>query len=420
MLILALSPYHIHFGRIAYETMFATTLLLGFFIAYLQTVKSKKLIWFVLGVLTLLGACWTYPSPQFIIPVFLVLALVAAMLTKQKDVTTKQLIIPNVVFLIAVILSFIPHLLNPAIDKRTLGYVITQGSGRLIGILASWFRSFNLEFLFDKGDIFAYRSGTKIDGIFLPVMLPFFLFGLFIATKNFAKKDFSWIMFAILLIACGLPSALTWSVPYGPRFLPMVIPLTILLALGWDYCMGKLSQQKQWVQKSVSVASLLIIFYQVIFFADAYFVHFANLSQPEFPAASKEMALYLKGQAQTVYFLEGRECLSWEYEYLHLWYFADLPNKEMIAWNNRLRTIRYKSGNPVDGYYSLTYPTGKVSHVVLYPTTKEMADSPRGSILVHCGISLKDLNPHSEKVVKVFYMYDITHTDPMYIVSLKL
>lgn len=92
----------------------------------------------------------------------------------------------------------------------------------------------------------------------------------------------------------------------------------------------------------------------------------------------------------------------------------------MSMWDKKLRDMRFATGNPFDAYDFLTFPTGRFDHVVLYPTTEEMAQSPKGSILVHCGISLKDLNPHTEHIEKIFYLYEDIQQNPAYVVSKKL
>lgn len=430
MVLLALSPYHIHFGRIAYETMFATTLLLGFFIAFLQSVKSRNhFLWFGLGLVLLLGACWTYPAPQFIIPVFLLLILLSIVIFRPTDFPIRVTIFSSLGFLFIAGASFIPGLLNPAINKRTLGYVLTADNhtslvavifAKAMTTLSSWLRSFNLEFLFDKGDIFAYRSGTKLAGIFLPVFLPVFLMGIVVFIKDFSRKQFSYVFLLILLIVCGLPSSLTWSVPYGPRFLPMVIPLVVLLALGSAYLDVFLSRYK--IKKILyGVAAFLLVF-QIFWFVDIYFIRFSILSEPEFVSATKELGTYLAQQRKThptsaIYFLEGKSCASWRYDDLHFWYYASLPNSPMIAWDTKFRNQRVASGNPFDAYDFLFHPTARFDHVVLYPTTKEMVTAPAGSLLVHCGISLRDLNSKFERITKIFYLYPQLQKDPQYVVS---
>lgn len=432
MILLALSPYHIHFSRIAYETMLATTFLLGFFIAFLQSVRGKrKGAWFFIGILLLFGACWTYPAPQFIIPIFLITTLVAVFIFRPADFQLQQVWKIICGYLLFAAATFIPGFLNPLLNKRTLGYVfaihgkesaITVFSIKIITTISSWVRSFNLEFLFDKGDIFAYRSGTKLAGIFLPIFLPAIFAGTFIYIKKYTRKEFSWLFLIILLIVCGLPSALTWSVPYAPRFLPMIIPLTILLALGLDYIVQYLSKYK-W-QKIGYVIGIALLLYQIAWFADIYFIRFPILSEPEFVSATRELGIYLKNERRqypqdTIYFLEGRSCASWRYEDLHFWYYANLPNAPMIAWDKKYRDERIATGNPFAAYDFLSRPTARFNHIVLYPTTQEMVKAAKGSILVHCGISLKDLNLKTEHLEKIFYLYPDIQQNPQYVVTKK-
>lgn len=427
--ILALSPYHIHFGRIAYETMLATTLLLGFLIAFMQTIKStRKALWFIVGAILLLAACWTYPAEQFIIPVFLVGIFLATVIFRPTDVSIKITLLTTTGFLGFSLLSFIPGFLNPQINKRTLGYVFADKNAifiKLMKVASSYLRGFNLEFLFSKGDIFAYRSGTKTVGIFLSIFLPTFLAGFFILIRMFRKKEFSWFVFVILLLVCGLPSALTWDVPYGPRFLPMIIPLTLLLSLGCEALFETLGKQKKIIRIAVSSVLLALLLYQIAYFTDAYFVRFAITSEPEFVSSTKEMSLYVtdfakKNPNNLVYFLNDTQCASWRYETLHLWYFGNLDNKKMTVWDKKYRDQRVATGNPFAAYDFLPTPEGKIDNIILHPSLEKMVSASSGSLLVHCGISLPDLNPKTEKIEKVFYLYPETQKSPEYVVSKRL
>lgn len=424
--IFALSPYEIQFSRVAYETMFATTLMLLYFVAFIKITQSKnRMSWGIVGALALLWSCWTYPAPRFIIPVTTAVIFIWSLLVK-KSANRKASITASISFLIVCALSFLPTILFPGMDKRPIGYLFGRPIWQTITeTLSSYLRSFNLEYLFDKGDIFAFRHGTKVYGVFLAVFLIPFLVGMINYLKSFNLKSFAFVFVSMLLITCGLPSALTWYVPYGPRFLPMLIPLSILLALGTDSLFDYFKTKRRPIFALVGIFFVAILTYQIIDFSRYYFSYYPISAYPEFPLAPTQLASYLKQRLSTnsssnLYFLEGKSCYPWSHDDLQLWYFLNLPNKQMIEFNNLYRNARYKTGDPFGAYDTIVIPSFHFGRYFLYPTYPEQDNAKAGDILIHCGVHLPNINTKKESIEKVFYLYPQDQRDPLYVVTKKI
>jgi len=431
MSIIAISPFAVHFARIAYETTLATFFLTIFLISLIKVFRGqKKLFWFILGSTMAILSTYTYPGPRFTVPVFTFLLFVISLFCGFEKQPKKQIIISLIGFLIVIVLGFIPTLIFSSVaTSRSLKYLLesTGGNGlsgittKISSIVSSWLRLWNFEFLFDKGDIFGYRSGTKEIGIFLSIFIIPYIAGLFYFVKNFKIKNFSLLFLGLFALVAGFPSALTSDVPYATRIVPMLIPLCILIALGIEQISLFLSKYSKWVQIIISFIIGVILIYQILLFSYIYFVHFRSTSQPEFPQASVEVSQYIKSALvknpqKPISFLNDTTCGPWTFDALFLWYFADLPNNQMIKWNNVYRTARYnaKDMSPFDAYWRIAIPTGKVENITLFPGYRK--DEGQG-IFVRCGFHLANTDTKKEKIDKIFYLHEDIQTDPFYIVS---
>lgn len=433
---LALSPFAIHFSRISYETNLALTCLILYFIALFLVLHNKHTTWwFVVGTLATLVGNWTYPSARFIIPVFTLFFLCICYFANFSQIKRKNILLAAS-FLVVVAITFIPTILFPFADARQLNLLsVDSKNGGLLtslflktnSVFVSYLREWNLEFLFDKGDLFAYRHGTKEQGIFLFIfIIPYFL-GIFWAIQNVIKKNFSLVFLFCLALICGLPSALSSETPYGTRMLTMLIPYTIFIAVGLTRFFAWLGRQKKFLKTILIILLSIIFVYQVCLFMYAYFVDFRQTSLPEFPTAPVQLAAYIlhfhkQNPTKQIYFLTDRSCRTWSNDALSLWFYDNLPNKPMIAWNNAYRQVRYayKKGSPLEAYDRVTIPAAYIAadNLHLY-AGKNNAQAPKGSLMVHCGYELGTYDKTSEQLDKVFYMYSVINEDPFYFTTRK-
>ena len=276
--------------------------------------------------------------------------------------------------------------------------------------------------LFDKGDTFAYRHGTKETGIFMSIFLIPFVLGIISFIKEFSLKRIPFIFVLLLTLIAGLPSALTSETPYGPRLVPMMIPLILFVSLGIVWLFYYFEKQKMWLKGVLSVVILGALSFQLFLFAHIYFVHFKTTSLPEFPEAQTQLGLYVK-QLRTMnpdtkmYLFNDKSCHLWGHDDLHLWYFADLPNEKMIPWNNAFREKRYAYGSPFDAYDGVTIPRNEFDNLIFYSGYEEMEKAPSGSYIVRCGFFAPTLNQKAEQVMKIFYMYEKDQREPYFVVT---
>jgi len=304
--VLSISPWHLQFSRGAWESSTALFfLLLGIYWLYKYIVDNQKLPLFLFP-LPLVMAMATYHSARIIAPLLL---LTIIFLNLKKFI--------NFQFLIAVIIGL--SLITPVAISffnnggltRFGGVGLTADTGplsrseellnqhgniKLINRILhnkrtlyalSWVEKysshFNLNFLFINGDEVPRSKNPDMGQLYL-LELPFLIIGL-IKLLQSKKPHLQQLTLSFLLIA-PLASSLTFQAPSALRALPMVIPLSILIALGLSSLKNK----------------LLIIFiffaYLVssVYYLDSYYIHAPKRYSFAWNSGFSEIIPYIESQ----------------------------------------------------------------------------------------------------------------------------
>jgi len=284
--VLSISPWHLQFSRGAWESSTALFfILLGIYFFY-KFIASPKSIYRYLFLLPFIASLYIYHSARLISP--LIVLVLFLLNFKLLIYSSKKLIIPcllALIFTIPVFLSF----LNSGGTTRLGGVGLMADTGplsraeellnhhgnvklinramhnRRVLYALSWMEKytshFNLNFLFINGDEVPRSKNPDMGQMYL-IELPFLFLGLYSLLKSQSSKALKNLVIIFLLIS-PLASSLTFQAPSALRALPMVIPLSILVALG-------LSEVKN---------EILIIFiffsYLVsgIYYLDSYYIH---------------------------------------------------------------------------------------------------------------------------------------------------
>jgi len=284
--VLSISPWHLQFSRGAWESSTALFfILLGIYFFY-KFIASPKSIYRYLFLLPFIASLYIYHSARLISP--LIVLVLFLLNFKLLISSSKKLIIPcflALIFTIPVFLSFLNSggttrlggvglmadtgplsraeellnhhgnvkLINRAMHNRRVLYALSW--------LDKYTSHFNLNFLFINGDEVPRSKNPDMGQMYL-IELPFLFLGLYSLLKSQSSKALKNLVIIFLLIS-PLASSLTFQAPSALRALPMVIPLSILVALG-------LSEVKN---------KILIIFiffsYLVsgIYYLDSYYIH---------------------------------------------------------------------------------------------------------------------------------------------------
>ncbi len=280
-LLLALSPWHIQFSRGGWETNTATFfILLGTYLFFKALTKPSYYLWFVTSYLLSL---YTYHSARIIAPL---LGLSLVIIFRQNIFSSskhfKTLFISGLLALI-ISLPVLNQMFSKEGQSRFSGVSVFadqgplwqalelrrnyQGSeliGRLLynrydfyalRIAKNYISHFSPQFLFISGDEIARNKVPDLGQSYL-FLLPFFYFGLFYLTKQIKKKN-SQLILSWLFIS-PLAASLTFQSPHALRAHSMVIPFTIITAIG-IYLLKNLFV-RLWSLVFVSLLTILFVY----------------------------------------------------------------------------------------------------------------------------------------------------------------
>ncbi len=304
--LLAVSPWHIHFSRGAWEANVSLTLTLAGIYFFLKALENSKmffpsLIFFSLTLLTYQGA--KLSTLIVIVILFIVFARNFWKNCKDKvlpltlSVVVASIIALPIVFSVAKgeagrlkifsIFSYprkeeeISELLLQANETPgSLTYYLfhseTLNYARMI--IGRWFNHFSGRFLFFEGDYQNPRHSAPNHGMLLLadlILIPFGLLALIKSRSKFSSFSLLW-----LVLSC-LPSSLTRDQVNAVRALNMVVPLIFVSASGINYLLQIELLEKSYLKKKLPGFRLRltplflfgILFLSLIYYLDSYFVH---------------------------------------------------------------------------------------------------------------------------------------------------
>lgn len=279
---LTISPWHLQFSRVAFETNSAIFWsVLGTW-AFLRGIRSDKLsttFWLTLSSIAFSANLYMYHNSRVFVPLF-GLALLVLFHKKLLNVK-KHLILPLLIFAISVAF-LVPIAISDAGQVRFKGTAVfgdvsplykasdlildDQESGQTVAgkilhnrrfvyipiIVENYLSHFRPSFLFFEADM--DRHHAPLMGLLYIWDLPFILAGTYFLIRKGFKASTKVLVFWWFLIS-PLASAVTWGVPHSLRseiYLPMY---QIFAALGF-YSLSKLSKIKL---LTVPAAVLLIL-----------------------------------------------------------------------------------------------------------------------------------------------------------------
>jgi len=370
-LLLAISPWHIHFSRGGWETNAATFFMaLGIFL-FTKSLESFKLIWWSL--LAFLMSMYIYQSPRLIIPVL----LLALVFIYRERINSMIRIIEtreakaSIIILIFLTIPLIMQFTSGGASERFQGLSFLADSGpssrvnELRGehtnpgslavlflhnkltsyvpeFLGNYLDHFKGNFLFINGDPLI-RNKIPDVGQFYLIEALFLFAGLFILVKQknpHTKLLASWIMIA------PLASSMTYQTPHALRALNMVVPLSLVMGYGlWNI--------GNWLKRFVNITFIIIITtitvilsFEFIHYLESYYIHYPK-----------------------------RYPLAWEYGFSEM---VTKLNKYESAYENVVITDRYDQPYILVLFYKKYDPEKYQPQAVLSPRDKFNFGTVRG------------------------------------------
>jgi len=319
-LMLAISPWHLHFSRGGWEVNAATTFLLLGLVLFFEALKKPK--YFIFCSLALVASLYTYHSMRIIIPI---LGLSLLLLYFPTLKSSGKYIVISLIAGFILLLPLAGQMLSPSGQSRFTGVSVFADSGPLwealelrhdhpgplavafhnryvaysLRFAKNYFSHYSPRFLFITGDEIA-RSHVPGMGQLLLVTLPFFYLGLF---ELFGKPTRSQFFLLFWLIVAPLAAALTFQSPHALRAQNMSIPLSIITAYGLYELINKLQKNKpspakerarvRFIPLIVFVLITMCFLYDFSRYLHQYYVHYPNESPVAWQGGFEDLLSYI-------------------------------------------------------------------------------------------------------------------------------
>lgn len=292
-LTLAITPWHIHYSRIAFESTLLLTLLLVGFHLFLSYTHSQRFP-YLLFPIPLALSLYTYSTAALFVP----LLFVALLFIYRKRLKLKNLFLHLLFFfplLIPYFLSLLsgeasnrfsgisifsdPNLIDQVVTTRTEVWVTpsfwetlfhNKVQIYLVTFLRQYLTTFSPQFLFLYSDTFARHSVTGFGA--LPwVTLPFLLLGLIYTLNNYKKPSSQFLLSWLLL--SPIPSALTQNgAAHATRLFILLPPLVIFAGIGLDLFFSSLKKSYRLI---TLITFVILVFLNLAFYWHSYSAHYA-------------------------------------------------------------------------------------------------------------------------------------------------
>jgi len=354
-LLLAISPWHIHFSRGAWEVNVATFFMITGVWAFLRSRKENKYLF--LSALFFVLALYAYHSARVIVPLLVLglLIIYRKNLFAGKNIGNTLLV---GAFSFVVLLPLLNDLRGGAVLARAGGVGIFADRGTLDRINEqrgqhSELTGFAAPFLHNKpvgfGLAFAenylrhfwgeflFLSGDEIQRNAVPEMGQLYLFQLPLILTAFwaiAKKPKSWLPVLLWLIVAPVAAALTFQSPHALRSQNMVVPLTIISAYGLIVLVRFLNRKL--TSRYLLVTSYLLLVAVLTWSFSRYLHQYYTHMPKAFPFSSqygaRELAEYVidrEDEVEEVYITD-----RYDQPYiLLLFYGASAGVEKFMPWN---------------------------------------------------------------------------------------
>jgi 4-amino-4-deoxy-L-arabinose transferase-like glycosyltransferase len=327
--ILAVSPWHIMLSRAAFEANIATFLLVTGVWLFLEGIQKRHFC-LIFSAISFALSFYTFNTPRIVAPLLLFGLFIAFW---------KQLIGIKKITIIAVIVGFLlllptaKFLLSPQARLRfqevnifsDINVINTSNQEILNDNNAVWSKiihnrryqygvnfvrhyvdNLSFKFLFLTGDSNPKFSTQNI-GQMLLWELPFFIAGIIFLIR---KREGNWWIIPFWLFVGIIPAATARETPHALRIEATLPTFQILVAYGVinSYIFFKEKLAKFQGKKLFVSCLILIILFNLLFFVEEYFVHYAKQFSNNWQYGYKDAISYAKkaeGTYDAIYFTQA-------------------------------------------------------------------------------------------------------------------
>lgn len=355
-LLLALSPWHIHLSRGAFEAILVTLLFPLGLLFLKRGLEGGRL-----GYWPAAAVCWgltpyAYNTPKLFLPLSLV--LFAGVFAKQLLFQKRRVLI----FLVVLAIVLLPQakdlvsgpgiarfqainlFANPEVSERVRlarasgGQIIlfekilhNKATYWLRDFTGNYLRSFSPEFLFITGDPNPRHSLPGRGQLYL-MELPFLLVGLYFLLATWIKKRYPWLLFLIgWFFIASIPAALTQGGGHHAirliHFLPVIY---FVIAYGFISLVGAMA--KPAVKKLLVLAGSIVLGVSLFDCLHAYYNHYPKTAASWWNYGYREVFAYLReneDRFSKIYLSSSREP-SLVHAFFHGRFSPDLVQADIV------------------------------------------------------------------------------------------
>lgn len=289
--LLVITPWQIHYSRAAFEVTLMGFLILSGTFFFLKGLTSGKYLY--LSVILMGLAPYAYNVAKLFLP-FLVLALMVIFCQEIKKLPRTTLVTAILLFLMTILPIYYDSFfgqgarrfsgLNLTNSPRVVEIIDRQRGqdldfgfplgrvfhNKLLGYIRLFWENYadslSARFLFVSGDFSNTRHSLPNMGLLLVSYIPGFLYGLYLAVKNWRQK--SWRLVLAWLLLAPIPAGLTLNGGGHASRLFIILPaLIMLIAVGYSQMLLK-------APRVLTIIAAVIILGNFIFYLHQYFFHY--------------------------------------------------------------------------------------------------------------------------------------------------
>jgi len=322
-LLLAISPWHLHFSRGGWETNAATFFILAGVYLFLKALDQPRL--FIFSFSLLVFSMYTYHSARVIVPLLGggLLFFYRQQLFNQLKSSQKKWLVAAVLWGLVLTFPLLISFLGPAGVSRFSGVGLLADTGpfwrinelrgqhsnpaawsvRLlhnrflaygIAFAENWLDHFHGEFLFVSGDVIERNRVPETGQLYL-FQIPLVVLGIYLLLS---QRPANWPVVFLWLAVAPVAAAMTFQTPHALRAHNMVIPLTIISAYGF-------SQLLDWVKNHLGPSARiafylifgLVVIWQVGNYLHQYYLHYPRAYPTAWEEGFEPLVNYLQEKA---------------------------------------------------------------------------------------------------------------------------
>lgn len=316
-LMLAISPWHIHFSRGGWEVNTATFFILAGLLYFLYFDASKRIHNLIFSVIFFVLSLYAYHAARVVVPLLGLGILFIYFETIKQNL---KVIIFAGMFGLLLIFPLAKDFIKGDVVSRAVGVGLFADPGPLsrvneqrsehadykslaaklyhnkpinygLAFLDNWAKHFHGEFLFLSGDVIERNRVPETGQMYILDFL-WFIIGLWWLIRNFNKE--TKLLLWWLAIA-PTAAALTFQSPHALRSQIMVIPLVIVCAIGFSHVISLFSikMKNKYIRNIFYTFIGFVTVIQFFRYVHMYWVHMAKEYKYSSQYGVKELAVFL-------------------------------------------------------------------------------------------------------------------------------